>query len=477
MTPFKNYKKIRELVSDNYVSLQTMSPGDDFPWLRCNQTWNTKNCHPFLENFTEDGTGNFENSLLLVKKDEFVHMPGHNSYREFFSSTHDIHLRTVFAHLLVWVFVLVPLVKGPASLFRSFYVCLPTALFLNASLFFRGISLSGTQSGVKEFLRGGSNNYFIGSVAYSVFGDRQFPGNSGFLFMMGKFIGDKEFVFPKVFVTFATIFTLMTIDVLKMAGFRGHFQGLFHEDSAQIKKSLEDEHRDVAIGLTQIPGATFWLIAHYSHLLCLRLPSISFALESVASSLAESLPCHLFPQFKVLTTRSKFPQNLIIPGTLVIVGFVVSMVVGTQNGDDLFDSTIRYSIIPLWVFYLSVMCLILGIILPLSFTKRFNHGHLDFLTFISRHDQRSKIVNIVSVVIGMVWTLMLLCAVVRTVTLQLFGYYSGDSLILVYVVLALFIVGVAWQFIMHRRNPNAYPWYSPLGRKLDAATLVDGINL
>ena len=268
----------------------------DFPWLQCNQSWNTDDCHPFFAN----------HSTLEFRWD----FHRRNSVSEFSKSIYEYNPRNVFGHLLVWIFALLPLWKGPTSLIRSFYAILPAFLILNTLLFFRGVTLGGVSVGLARVVEA-SKMLRVSWVFIVVFFSSWCHGNHGYFFFLGRHIEENTFALPNIYKAFTVGFVFKLMHLFEVAGYYGHYKGLFDSDSPQNGYFHHYDLPSLTISLTRVPAATFWLVLQFAFLLCMRMPYYSFALETVASSLAEVIPCCQIPRLKILESRSKFPQNMI----------------------------------------------------------------------------------------------------------------------------------------------------------------------
>ena len=157
---------------------------------------------------------------------------------------------------------------------------------------------------------------------------------------------------------------------------------------------------------------------------------------------------------------------MILPGILCGLGLIVSLARIQKTVDVTWETDYR-----LWIFLCVVFFLYLAFVfvalLPIGFTKRFNQGHMDLMSFMSQHENRwVKIVYIASMVIGVLLPMVYFAG-------MLFHWSSGWQVMtsqykdaLIYVV-SMLIGGIALQLILHLRNPDDHPWCSPLGKKLN----------
>ena len=430
---------------------QMLKPGEDYPWLQCNQSWNSRICHPFFANGSTLENGWFFNY--------------YNSAIEFMSSTYDLNARNIMSMLSIWVLVLLPLWKGPISLVRSFYVVLPTALIINVFLFFCGVSLPGASDSIAR-LKDPTYYYNEISLVGLLFLCYLFYGENGRFFMLGRLIETKMNILPNIYIALSAVFVLQVLSVLKVAGFHGHFKGLFHAESVQAQyfymRSYNHELLGLSVSLTQIPASSFWLLLQYLYLLCVSAPFYSFTLETVAFSLAECIPYQSFPRLKILASRTKFPENLILPGFLGLVGIVISICEMKSRAYDA-KSQVYFT---LYISFYLVLTFILVVILPLSFRKSFNRGRQDLLSFMSRHGRRGKVLNIVTIVISVLLSFVFfvgLCVIQAIVR----GHEGGQLSDAIFICFVMLIVGIVLQVILHIRNPANHPWCSPLGPEMD----------
>ena len=360
--------------------------------------------------------------------------------------------------LVVWVLMLLPLWKGPISLVRSFQFYLPMAMVLNIFLFFCGVSLPGASAGIASLKDSGYSFDYYRLVYFF----QLFYGISGRFLFLGRLVERKTFVLPYFYIAFGVIFVLQLLSIIKVAAFNGHFHGLFDADSVQAQsrylQSYNHELICLSISLTKIPASTFWLMLQYLYLLCLELPYYSLTLEIVASSLAECVPYQSFPRLKILASRTNFPQNLILTGLLGLVGIVISICEMKSTYYETHMLVYR----TYHVSFILIMAFIF-IILPFSFMKTFSRGRQNFSAFISHHGRKEKILNIATLVIGVLLSFTLLVMLCLNQAKHLYTY-SSDSIFLCFTML---IVGIVVQVILYMRSPDDHPWCSPLGPEMD----------
>ena len=393
-----------------------------------------------------------------ITREEHWDFHQYNSVTEFDSFISTLNTHSVFAIFIVWILVLLPLFNGPISIIRSFYFALPTALVLNILLFFRGVAMPDIQLGLGKMFDPDRKLSFL---SWYFISSSRFYGDAGILLMLGKFTKVNTNALPKIYVSFGIVFVLMSLNTLKYAGFLGHFEGLFEDNTPQARYSMRHGLTNLAISLTQIPSATFWLFLQFLFLICVRLPTLSFALEMVSSSISESLPHFVEERLKYLSAKMKCPVEFVVPGILGILGFFVTLIL--VNPDNW--KTWVYIHFLLNLSHYSSFIFILCAILPICYLKKFNQGRLDFFSFMSRHnDRRAKILNIGSLIISIILTWVMFI---------FFCYQYFDFFFIMdemrnsfFVVLSSFIVGVAVQCILHWRNPIGHPWCLSLGRRL-----------
>ena len=231
---------------------------------------------------------------------------------------------SVAALFITWLLIVTPLAYGPQSLVRSFIVAFPFTHALNFALMVRAITLSPNIDGyasmfsVKfEVFDGLSPWLVLAHMVTGVF----FGSPSGLLIFVGKYVGEKTFVLPHVFVACMVALLLNAVNLVKVAAFMGYYQELTWPDfTPYLHLSFLSNHcyGSIPVVLSKVSGANFWLFAHFAFLLGIGIPILSFTLEMIITSFAESLPGRLAP-------RTKFPESVVSTGVIGLIGFGVSI--------------------------------------------------------------------------------------------------------------------------------------------------------
>ena len=369
----------------------------DYPWLHCNNTWNTKFCRPLLE-VDAEAIKQFlletRHDLRLLSRDDRDDVPEEEIERIIKENRYSIpdsmgeyvgsHLSSmdfskVVAVLATWLFTLLPLVFGPKSLLWSFYVAVPLALLLQVLLFFRAVIHPEVGQGIQLLLHP-SFSAMRGTrpweqIFYAVFGFWS-AASMGSLFTFGKYANDKIFSFPIVIVGVVGFLVINLVNLFKVGGFIAHFTSFFGVDQNKFFDTWFPFY-SIPLTLSYLPGSNFWLLVHVLYNLCLFIPYLSFVFETIASSIAE-----LFPAASPRSDRVKFPQNLLLTGILAAVGIVISLILLYVNslGVYFFGEFYRH----LNLSYLFAFMFVIYAIVPISLMKKTFKRHEDLLSFVTR---------------------------------------------------------------------------------------------
>ena len=144
--------------------LQTLST-QDFPWMKCNQSWNSETCRPMFTNSTLEieepsttpTTGDYydynldpeKEGLTLNQEDGYYYRRPNDVFpdHEFYNSTTAFDASAIGSTLLFWILLSLPLIQGPKSLIKAFFGGFVIVTICNALLFFLSVSLPGAEYG------------------------------------------------------------------------------------------------------------------------------------------------------------------------------------------------------------------------------------------------------------------------------------------------------------------------------------------
>ena len=360
--------------------------------------------------------------------------------------------------------------KGPASVIRSFYISLPLALFFNALLFFRAVTLPGFAAGLFKMISpgksGNPNSFFeifSSSIAYSV--DSVFLSSYGSLLIVGKFIGEESFAFPSILLGCVAMFFSHVMNVIKIAGFygfqeqAGHKIGLFDYTLAEAL---------LPVTLTQIPAPTLWLLVEFSFELCTLLPGLTFVLQIIVTSLREVLPpWGCFNEIDGSNSTKTRLASFVIPVIVTLIGFLVSLIMMANRS--ILDKP--ETGLPI---YLIATIFILGVIVPLSLSKVYNRGYQTLAEFAMRHrdEPLAKILNIFSFVVGGIFVLALVVVTLPLLPVVLVSSLptltNASAITLLAATVIIILGGLVAQVVLNRLRPESHPWFASLGKSLES---------
>lgn len=291
------------ILSVNYKYLVPTLSTSDFPWLKCDQYWNTESCVSPVWNKSSS-----QPSYDLADADDRADNQYSKAQNSFDGSS-------VFALFLMWITVAAPIVLGPRSLFTGVFVSFIIVQACNTLLFFLAVSMPGAGSGMKamfwpDFGRIDGNSLLDNAkMTHGVF-----QSAFGVLVFLGKHTQDHIFTLPHVFVAVFLSLVLSLINALKTAGFMGFYSQLCN---------LRDFYPTISIvpmatALSQAPGSNFWLLLCCIHDILKWSICCSIFSEIMLSAIVEVFPTRLL-------SRNHFPQSVILPAILTVVGFPFSI--------------------------------------------------------------------------------------------------------------------------------------------------------
>ena len=445
-----------------------LSSGNKLPWLYCDNGWNTDECLPysFLASTNLTPTTEVPNYSTLYNPPAVEYFENRST------------LQKILCNLVTWVLILLPLIQGAKSLLKSFFVGFPLLLLLNTLLLLRAISLSPIE--YRFMLRPDFDCFTypepypwldILRISLGVW----FIAEYGCLFVVGKYIEESIFPIPHVLTAAAVCFLLNILNSLKVAAFISNYRSL--EGSAPYKTNpykYWDGLHSSAVVLSQQPASIFWLLANFTFLLGCSLPSLSFAVETVAISLAEFLP-------GCMAHRTKFPQNLILTVALGIIGFGLS-VVRLFVDVSLWANSMYEN---LHFVFCMVIFLTITILVPMSLSKVVNAGRETLFDFVRRQGSQSwakarqRLTFMMVIIAGVAALLMqfFLCNYPKLYLFQTLSIsylypwrdYAQVTLGLVtLIVVSLIVVIVAVvQIILYCRQGSRYPCCLSVGKRKD----------
>ena len=430
---------------------------NEYPWLKCNQTWNTADCWPYPFDDTA-------NTTLAPTTDPYDYLirdyPGIEFY--VYYTINSLSTGHAFAVLFTWIFALLPLIQGPKSLIQSLFLTLPFALFLNALLFFRAVSLPNAASGLAFIFEPDFSELGLDFVWTNVFRlttGMWFAAGQGSLFVVGKYVDETIFPVPHTFVGVVATFILLVLNLLKIGGFAG-FYGL------ELMKQPMDAffgsyyyYTTMPVSLSQVSGAPFWLLVHFAFGLSIGLPYLSFAVEVLATCWAEFLP-------GFLSVRTAFPKNLVLTGGLGLVGFVISFIfLYLQSVGNYFVANFFYSFQA--VTYCVAFYVVTCAIVPMGISKVLNQNNESLPAFVTRLGSGSSVYKVLFFICFGASAIVMLALPFGIELLQ--RGMIAEPLFWVIGALILFLIcGILFLIysILHCKDSSKYPCCLPLGRKL-----------
>ena len=459
---------------------------EDFPWLKCN---NTENCRPFA--FTES---EYPTTPIPTTPDPSDYVYGEiydykvDPAREFFDSTESLNVTTIGALFLSWLAITAPLVLGLKSLLPSFYLAFSLTHFFNLLLFFRALTLSGLDVGLKYMFLPNFDVYGRASSWMKVLRlslGFWFCADYGVLFVIGKHVKETTFAFPSVLIAGVAVFILNVLNLFKIAGFMGYFGELAEVECYDFFRS-HTPFTSIVVVLSVQPVATLWLVVHFAYTLCSMLPTTTLILEVLVSSVAELLPASL-------GKRDRFPHSLALPGVLGLLGFVGSIIalyVRIVAGQEPYFQSYYFTH---FVYAIAVIFFVQAIAF-LSLSKVATAGHEDLLAFVQRQSTR-RTAKVFKILVGVSLVAAGFLAYILVPVIP--GTWGSDSsfsipdvdyahptgltiYVLVLLVLFLLVVfGTALvQSILSCTNGKKHPCCSPLGkRQVDVEENADKVEM
>jgi len=446
-------------LSRNFVYLVISVTTNDYPWLKCNQTWNTEECrlYPF---------SNPDPKPTDPTTDPYKFIPYEEPALEFYLSTNAFNATSAFSTLFTWIFALLPLIQGPKSLLRSLLFSLPFALLLNFILFLRAITLQNAGAGVHFLFNPRFSELSHGWVwihLIRLITGTWFFANHGSLLVVGKYIGDTIFPLPHVFIGSIIAFALLVLNLLKEGGFAGFYGPELLNSSLHKYFRGSNHFNTIPVLLSQLAIPKFWLLVHFASKLAIQLPFLSFCIETLATCWADILP-------RPLSIRTVFPKSLILTGILGCVGSALSLILLYLQS---IGFHVRDAVLFQDVMYLIALFLLFCAIVPLGISKVVNQNSETLLEFVCR--LRSVTGTGSSVNKTLFFVCLGLTSVVifaLPVCLPAFMLVGGSPIVVVVIgaVIAILVMAVAFlvHSILHCKNNSKYPCCLPLGRKVRA---------
>ena len=392
------------------------------------------------------------------------------------------HSSSMAPLLFTWLLVFFPLVLGRNSLMWSFFLFLPTALFLNILLFFRAMTLPNHYDGIQYLFTSHSLHYenvdtwerwFRATMGTWV------GAEYGCLFFLGKYVGEKTFVFPHLLIGGVLILATCFLNLFKIAALASYHARLY--ESEQIESSIQgfvqSSHifKLTPVLLSQLPAAPFWLMVHFLFVACSKLPFYSFAFETVASCFAEMLPARF-------SDRQKFPQNLVVTVPLGLLSLNLSAVF--YHGHTKVFTGRLYNIFyfsHMMAYYL-IISLVILIILPLSLCNVANLGRYERLIAFLRRQTRPTWASSFPITFT-TFSILVGGCLILTVPFHIYwnllgpvGFFSNSAIngmlavyfvcIILLVFVVFIVLGVVIQCILKLVDGEKHPCCMPLGRPI-----------
>ena len=452
----------------------------DYPWLKCDQVWNTAACksnyHSSQLETTESSystpgpSGFLENATevdLSVAMSEYVQSMDADS----------MNASSILALKLTWLLLLIPLALGPKSLIWSFYVALPLALLCKVLLFIQAVSLPSAVYGLRFMFEPDLSRlakvYTWLEICNLVSG-LHFWAFNGNLIMIGKYLDEKTPALPSVLLATVGFLLLSSLETLIAGGMVGYMAQITGRDV----NDFIGGYYVVPLALSTLPGSNFWLLVYFVSKLCTQIPMVAFFMELLATSFAEFLP-------GFWSRRTQFPRNLPLTLILGLTGLLISLIVLylTSLHSKAFTVMDMESFRLQKVSYFLACVFIFQAIVLLALSKVASKHHEDLLSFVGRQmfcgsQEVSKAFLMLGVIIGMFLVGIFFPVADKILSdgfaLDLLTSNITFIVVMVFIGVAI-LLALCWcccQTICHCRNEERHPCCVPLGRRLDAEELL-----